>query len=108
MNKSTPNYKLIFSDIIDKKYPDKKDCCKKILEKSSLNNLDIIRLNKLIFGTIDKQTETFNQKHRAYSTSDITEIIQYQKKTGLNNTQVSLYFKLSRNTLSKWKKIFPA
>ena len=36
----------------------------------------------------------------------ILEILQYQKNNNLNNNQLADHFKLSRNTITKWKKIY--
>ena len=102
----TPNYKRIYSDILNRKHPEKIEDCKTILEKSSLSVLDIIELNHRIFGIVDKSTESFNQKHRSYSESDILQILDYQKRNHLNNSQLASYFKLSRNTIAKWRKMF--
>ncbi|WP_228442254.1 helix-turn-helix domain-containing protein [Chryseobacterium nematophagum] len=98
------NYHLIFSDILNKKYPEKKKECRRIMEKKELSVLDVIQLNKIIFGPVDKETEEFNQSHRSYTVSSIFQILDFQKKNKLNNTQVALYFKLSRHTVAKWKK----
>lgn len=103
--KITINYQQIFKDILKKKYPEKNKDCSLILNKENLSAIDIIELNKKIFGT-DKETEHFNQKHRSYCKTDILKILDYQKKNKLNNTQLSIYFKLSRNTITKWKKMF--
>lgn len=100
-----PHYKKIYTDIIERKYPDKKDECKLLLEKEDLSALDVIQLNKQIFGLPNAETEIFNQKHRSYAQSDIAEMLDYQKKNGLNNVQMALHFKLSRNTVTKWKKL---
>lgn len=101
-----PYYKRIYIDILEKKYPEKKEDCKIFLDKDYLSVCDIIELNRKIFGSQDKDAEDFNQKHRSYNPTDILEILTYQKKNNLNNSQLSDHFKLSRNTISKWKKIF--
>lgn len=101
-----PDYHNIYTDIINKKHPDKKEVCKFLLEKEYLSSMDIIELNKKIFGLHDKQTEVFNQKHRSYEESDILQILNYQKKHKCNNKQLANHFKLSRNTVTKWKKMF--
>ncbi|WP_262150067.1 helix-turn-helix domain-containing protein [Chryseobacterium foetidum] len=106
MKNPGPNYKLIFSDILDLKYPEKRIACTHLLEKEDLSTLDIIKLNKIIFGSSGKEAESFNQKHRTYTQSDIKQIMEYQKKNKLSNLQVSNEFKMSRNTISKWKKIY--
>lgn len=103
MNNLAPNCKLIYQDIISKKYPHKKSKCKDILNKKELSVLDIIRLNSLIF---DEEIIIFNQRLRSYDKSAILDILHYQKMNSLNNSEVAKKFKLSRNTISKWKKMF--
>lgn len=100
-----PNYKHIYSDILIKKYPEKKEECNSILVKKNLSTTDIIELNQKIFG-ITKEIEKINQRHRSYNKIDILEILDYQKKNKLNNSQLANHFGLSRNTITKWKKIF--
>jgi len=102
---ATPDYKTIYEDILQKKYPHKKEECKALLSKENLTVLNIIELNQRIFGK-DKDSEQFNQKHRAYSKSDILKILDYQKKHQFTNVQLANHFKLSRNTVAKWKKMF--
>ena len=105
MSGTSPNYKQIYIDILDKKFPHKKEACNKILSKTRVSTIDVIVLNKIIFGTA-KETNSFNQKHRSYSKNHILHILDYQKKHKLNNSQLANHFKLSRNTVSKWRKIF--
>jgi hypothetical protein len=106
MERKQPNYKLIYNDIITIKCPGKKDQCNPILNKEVISILDVIKLNLIIFGLNDKETQIFNQKHRSYDESTILEILDYQFKNKLNNTQLANHFKLSRNTVAKWKKHF--
>lgn len=106
MEKTLPNYKQIYSDIINRKHPHKKDVCKDILMKNEISMLDVIKLNNLIFEAGDKETITFNQQHRSYDENTIIEILDYQSKNELNNTQLANHFNLSRNTVAKWKKYF--
>lgn len=101
-----PNYKSIYTDIILKKFPEKRDISMFILKKDELSVLDIIKLNELISENKDKDTYIFNQSHRSYNKASIFEILDYQKKNKLNNTQLALHFKLSRNTVTRWKKLF--
>ena len=105
-NINSPDYKMIYLDIIRKKHPDKEKKCGSILKKINLSAIDIIRLNDLIFGIKDKEVEAFNQNHRSYSKSDILKILDYQKRHKLNNSELSRHFRLSRNTISKWRRIF--
>ena len=104
--KATPNYKQIFTDILNKKLPEKKEACENLLNKKELSTIDIIHLNNKIFGITDKAMENENQKHRSYSKSDILQMLDYQKKYKLNNSQLAIHFKLSRNTVTKWKNMF--
>lgn len=99
----TPNYKDIYTDIILKKYPEKYKDCISLLTKSNMTDLDIIELNKKIFGKNNNQD---NQKYRSYTKSTIVEILTYQKKNAINNSELATHFKLSRNTVAKWKKMF--
>lgn len=101
-----PNYKRIYTDILHKKFPDKIDDCKKILQKEKLTVMDILTLDTKIFGLKDQSKEIFDQQHRAYDQSAILEILDYQNKQRLTNTQLATHFKLSRNTVTKWKKAF--
>ncbi len=101
----TPNYKRIFQDIIKMKYPHKEERCRNILDKKELLVMDVININQMIFGTKDKESFAFNQSHRSYNTKTILEILDYQKKNKLNNSELALHFKMSRNTITKWKKL---
>ncbi len=103
--KIMPDYKKIYTDIINKNFADKKEQCAFILEKQKLSMLDVIELNKKIFTT-GEENEGFNQRHRSYGKSDILKILDYQKTHQLNNCQLAKHFKLSRNTVTKWKKLF--
>ncbi|MCW3162412.1 helix-turn-helix domain-containing protein [Chryseobacterium oryctis] len=102
---SRPDYRRIYNDIIIKKHPDKKEKCQSFLLKKQLSALDIIKLNSLIFDSGDRECIAFNQKNKAYNRSAIQEILEYQIKNKLNNTQLASHFKLSRNTIAKWKKM---
>lgn len=106
MQKSSINYRQIYLDILESKFPHKKRECMSLLEKRNLSAMDVIILNKRIFGIIDKETELFNQKHRSYNENDILQILNYQNNHKLNNSQLATHFKLSRNTIAKWRKIF--
>ena len=102
-----PDYKNIFKDILSQKYPEKTSNCLGILNKPHLTAIDIIKLNQMIFeGTTNKLPEESNQKYRSYSKSDILQILDYQQKHKFNNSQLARHFKLSRNTVAKWKKMF--
>ncbi|KAB1229503.1 helix-turn-helix domain-containing protein [Chryseobacterium viscerum] len=101
----SPDYRRIYNDIIKEKYPEKKELCKSILEKKELSFLDIIKLNSLLFEEKNKERSVANQRHKSYNISTIREILDYQRKNKLNNTQLAIHFKLSRNSIAKWNKL---
>ncbi|GAA5082571.1 hypothetical protein GCM10023210_00020 [Chryseobacterium ginsengisoli] len=101
---SQPFYKKIYSDILSRKFPEKMNECKSILSKKELSVLDIIQLNQKIFGYNEITSD--NQRLRSYDDQSILKILEYQKEYNLNNTQLSIHFKLSRNTIAKWKNNF--
>lgn len=103
IQKIIPNYRLIYSDILHLKFPEKKYLCKSILSKQNLNAMDIMELNKKLFGC-NKESNRQNQKYSSYSQKDVVFILDYQKKYNLNNSQLAKHFNISRNTVAKWKK----
>lgn len=102
----TPNYKRIYCDLIDRKYPHKKKDCQQILAKERLTFLDVLELDELIFDKKVREDKEMDRKYRAYDKQTILKILDYQKKHQLNNTQVANHFKISRNTIAGWKKSF--
>jgi hypothetical protein len=103
---TSPDYKKIFRDIIKIKYPEKQIECQNILSKKELSAMDVINLNQKIFEIKTNESYTFNQRHRSYNKKSILEILEYQKKNNMNNSEVALHFNLSRNSLTKWKRMF--
>lgn len=106
MKKIQPDYKRIYLDIIAKKVPQNKDKCLLILEKKKLSFFDILKINSLIFPTTDKSKQGYSQKYKSYNEATILEILTYQRKNCLNNSELSHHFNLSRNTVTKWKKMY--
>ena len=104
--KNEINYKTLYTDIINDLYPDKLLQCQEILNKKTLSIFNVLELNKLIFGELNQNNNGFNQRLKSYSKKDILLILDYQKKHGLNNSQLANHFNLSRNTVAKWKKMF--
>lgn len=103
---SNVDYKILYTDIIAKKHPEKMRECDDLLNKENLTVVDILLLNKTIFGKNKPSDFSLNQKFKSYSKQDIVQILDYQKKHTLNNTQLANKFNVSRNTITKWKKIF--
>lgn len=101
---NNPDYKRIFSDIIKAKYPEKEKECESILHKKSFTTIDVLKVNNIIFGL--RENEIFNQKLKGYTYDDIMYILKYQAENRLNNSEISRHFKLSRNTIAQWKKIY--
>ncbi|MGX5685316.1 helix-turn-helix domain-containing protein [Chryseobacterium cucumeris] len=100
------NYKKIFEDLLKDHPPLKAKDCEIILSKESLTGMDVITLNNIIFGELSSlEVKKFNQRHRYYDKQSIQQILDYQKKHHLNNTQIALKYNLSRNTIAKWKKL---
>lgn len=102
-----PFYQKLYADMIRDKYPEKEAECLLILQKKDWNTLDVIRIDQILFGKQrPKETLHFNKKHRAYDIESIKFLIDYQKKNKLSNKEMANTYELSRNTLTKWKKIF--
>jgi|SRR5690606_22247591 len=104
--KSKPHYVKIYRDLVRMKYPQHWEDVKELLEKDELSYFEIERLNKKLFQTNSPNKEQLQQKYKAYDKKTITQILLYQKKNNLNNLQLAKHFKLSRNTVAKWRKIF--
>lgn len=100
IKKTTPDYKQIYQDLITMKYPEKLQQCQHILRKKELGFLDVLEVNNIL-----KPNKT-DQNLKSYDKSTILKILDYQKKNNLNNTELAIKFKMSRNTVGKWKKIF--
>ncbi len=98
-----PNYHRIYRDLIASKFPDRVEEFRSFLLKDVLSAIDIITINQRLFGVSE---ETNNQRLRSYSPNDILQILEYQKKSKMNNSELAAHYKLSRNTISKWKKKF--
>ncbi|MDM1552708.1 helix-turn-helix domain-containing protein [Empedobacter falsenii] len=103
MNNSI-NYKALYTDIINDLYPDELSLYQDILNKEQLSFFDISKLNRLIFLDKNRNNSKVNQKFKSYQEKDILFILDYQKINKLNNTQLAIHFKLSRNTVAKCKK----
>lgn len=93
------NYKKIFQDAIELKYPEKKELCSLILTKEISDFYDVLRINKLIFGTDNK-----TNKHKSYDIVTVMKVLKYQKDNNLTNIETARKFNLSRNTVSAWKR----
>lgn len=100
---NTPDYRKIYTEIIDRYHPHTRIHCEEYLSKETWTSMDVMTVNELIYGTSKKESLQFNQSHRSYDKATILKILEYQKKHELNNVQLANTFKLSRNTVAKWK-----
>ncbi|WP_282629036.1 helix-turn-helix domain-containing protein [Empedobacter sedimenti] len=99
-----PDYKKIYTLMIEKKFPEKLSECAFLLEKDQLNNFDVQSIQRILFN---KQLNFIeNQQFKAYDKETMIKILTYQKENGLNNSEAASYFKMSRNTIAKWRKDF--
>lgn len=106
IQKIIPNYQRIFQDILNEKFPEKKEILQKIIGQKSFTSFDIIKINQMIFGKPNFDQFSANQKHRSYSKTDILQILDFQQKYKLTNSKVAEHFNVSRNSITKWKKIY--
>lgn len=93
------NYKQIFQDILDLKFPEKKELRTIVLEREITDFYDVLSLNKLIFGDENKEN-----KHKSYDPSTISKVLQFQEENNLSNIETARKFNLNRNTVSARKK----
>lgn len=99
----TPDYRKIFRDILTEKFPEIKGKYDSILNKEQLVALDVIFLNNDIFSN----SKYFKGgKYRSYKENDIIQILNFQLQFELTNTELAKRFNLSRNSVTKWKKLF--
>lgn len=99
-----PNYIKIYTDLINSKFPEKLSLIDLFKGKEELPFLDVIIINNLLFGQIESENQS-NPRHKAYDVETIKYILKYQKEKELSNTATSKFFELSRNSISKWKKL---
>ncbi|MFV0190169.1 helix-turn-helix domain-containing protein [Empedobacter falsenii] len=96
-----PNYQKIYQDIIKRNFPEKIEQTKKLLKKN-MNVLDIMKVSEIL--NANKTVE--NQKHKSYDLNSVLEILKFQQKNNYTNTYTADKFKISRNTVAKWRKIY--
>lgn len=101
-----PRYRKLYADMIRDKYPEKMSLCNTLLQKENWTALDVIHISQLLFDEDkDRKGIAGDQKHRSYDLKSIRQILDYQIKNKLNNKQVAMKYRLSRNSVSKWKKL---
>ncbi len=80
LKRSAPNYKKIYTDMIEKKYMSKREQCEIILKKSTLSTLDIIMLNNIISCSDDCRNFVANQKAQILRYTDDKGSIRIPEK----------------------------
>ncbi len=101
-----PDYQRIYTDIIKKRFPEKMKECQFFLEKETLSVLEIIKINRILFGDSSKENKLETKRHRSYDVSSIFQILKFQKNMKLNNQELANHFGMSRNTVTSWRKKF--
>ena len=102
-----PFYHKLYADMIRDICPDKEHNCADYLNKENWTALDVIDVNTILFGKKQERKEIVSdQRHRAYDRESIVLILLDQKENILNNKEIAVKYRLSRNTVAKWKKMF--
>ncbi len=101
---NAPNYKQIYKELL-KKYGIKVDTdIQKILRKKQLNSLDVIFLNQKIVKKQQLCDKSRNAQLRSYDKESIDYILNYLELHKMTIADVAKKFKISRNTIGRWKK----
>lgn len=101
-----PDYKRIYRDLIAIEFPDKINDTKFFFSKcGNWSNSDVLKFHRFLYNTKEGYV-TDNNKHKSYDKETIIEILEYQRKNNLNNLETSKHFGVSRNSITKWRKIF--
>lgn len=109
----TINYERLYCDFID----ELESCtehAKGILKREVSHLLNgpfsykhLYKINAMIYASMGINKEnTTGVGINAYDKAYVTEILSYQKRFNLSNLEVSSKFKISRNTIAKWKRVF--
>ena len=98
---TAPHYEIIYKDIaahLGKTLTESQIQKLSKIEKT----LDVLEVNAMLFGK--GKTSKITQQMRTYQTEDKVAILQYQQQNQLSNQQTANHFKMSRNTIAKWKR----
>ena len=104
-------YKTLYLDFINDSKLLSDEVKKHLKNKLNKEVSEYISVRKLIAinKIISKEIYTFLDYKRiaslkSYDQKFVKHVLTYQEQYGLSNSQVALEFKLSRNTISNWKK----
>ncbi|EJL70041.1 helix-turn-helix domain-containing protein [Chryseobacterium populi] len=101
-----PNYRKIFQDMLQLEHPDKLEDPKirELLKKLNTTE-EVLNFNDKLFKQ-SKESLKNNQKLKTYDKKTMLKLLQYQKKHGFSTSYMSKKYKISRTTISNWKKTF--
>ncbi|ROH97483.1 hypothetical protein BCF50_2330 [Chryseobacterium daecheongense] len=101
-----PNYNKIYHDMLKKEHPEKlKDpSIRRLLSKLHTTE-DILKFNDKLF-TQSREKQQNNQKLKTYDKQTMLKLLQYQDKHGFSTSYMSKKYKISRTTITKWRKTF--
>ncbi|MEY8761447.1 helix-turn-helix domain-containing protein [Chryseobacterium tongliaoense] len=101
-----PNYRKIFHDMLQLEHPDKLEDPKirELLKKLNTTE-EVLNFNDKLFKQ-SKESLKNNQKLKTYDKKTMLKLLQYQKKHGFSTSYMSKKYKISRTTISNWKKTF--
>jgi len=102
--KTIPNYNKIYEDLIVEKFPEQSKELLGLIVKKISNTLQVIELNDRLFKNCSEEDSQMNQRLKAYDQYSIQMILKYQDDNYLTNIELAALFRLSRNTVAKWKK----
>jgi|SRR5690606_483767 len=100
-----PDFGRIFQEIAQKK-EHSESLIGHIAGIKEWNSLNVIKTSEKVVEKPDGENLKLNRTHRAYDEQSVKEILKYQKINNLNNSEMMMLFKVSRNSISKWKKMF--
>ncbi len=104
------NYKTLYldffrdSELLPKSI--KQQLIKKLEEDQILSFRTLIHLNTIITENTLQPCNKDSACLKSYDRTFIKDVLDFQKKNELSNVEIALRFKLSRNTVSRWRKIF--
>lgn len=99
-----PNYTRIYLDLI--KYKNKENLVSEALVEKIKNIKfvnDVLEIEKELFKNDNLE---YNQKLKCYDETTVKGFLRYQKANNMTNVELSDQYKISRNTIAKWKKIY--
>lgn len=102
-------YKNIYTDLIyESNYLNPKNIEAVKDQISKINSFsDVLRLNEVIRGkNTTVNSVKLNQQLKSYDKDLIFKILKEQQNSGLSNQDIALKYKMSRNTIAKWKNVF--